>query len=261
MLNMDLLIEQSKQRIAATANSTLTLLFWQVGKRINEEILNNERATYGKQIVATLAQQLENPFFEAMALQYWGEALQNLHKIDQAAEKYLKSLEISEKISTPWMISQNVVSLYSLNSQLAIPEFTRTYDDLITYLSNGPYYDRLSHLQFIQGKQTLQRDFSDSHYYFSEAFVSALRYNWHWLDRVIESIVTIGNELVQADKSKEAVQLFDFLVGFSQNGEVDGIPLSEMEAKVPRIHKGRGSIKETVQERLLRDLNRFSQLS
>ncbi len=59
---LSLLIEQSKQRIAATANSTLTLLFWQVGKRINEEILNNERATYGKQIVATLAQQLENKY-------------------------------------------------------------------------------------------------------------------------------------------------------------------------------------------------------
>ena len=56
------LIEQSKQRIAVAANSTLTLLFWQVGKRINEEILNKERAEYGKQIVATLATQLENKY-------------------------------------------------------------------------------------------------------------------------------------------------------------------------------------------------------
>jgi predicted nuclease of restriction endonuclease-like (RecB) superfamily len=56
------LIEQSKQRFAVAANSTLTLLFWQIGKRINDEVLNNERAEYGKQIVATVATQLEHKY-------------------------------------------------------------------------------------------------------------------------------------------------------------------------------------------------------
>ena len=56
------LIEQSKQRLAVAANSTLTLLFWQIGKRINDEVLNNERAEYGKQIVATVATQLEHKY-------------------------------------------------------------------------------------------------------------------------------------------------------------------------------------------------------
>jgi predicted nuclease of restriction endonuclease-like (RecB) superfamily len=53
------LIEESKQQVVRTANSTLTLLFWQVGKRINEEVLKNERAQYGKQIIADVATQLE----------------------------------------------------------------------------------------------------------------------------------------------------------------------------------------------------------
>lgn len=53
------LIEQSRNQIAVVANSALTLLFWQVGKRINDEILKNERAEYGKQIVATISAQLE----------------------------------------------------------------------------------------------------------------------------------------------------------------------------------------------------------
>ena len=44
------LIEQSQQQVVAQANSTLTLLFWQVGKRINENILQNKRAEYSKQI-------------------------------------------------------------------------------------------------------------------------------------------------------------------------------------------------------------------
>ncbi len=56
------LIEQSKQKIAVTANSTLTLLFWHVGKRINEEVLHNERAEYGKRIIETVSVELENKY-------------------------------------------------------------------------------------------------------------------------------------------------------------------------------------------------------
>ena len=52
------LVEQSKQQIAVQVNSSLTLLFWHVGNRINEFVLQNERAEYGKQIVVTLSRQL-----------------------------------------------------------------------------------------------------------------------------------------------------------------------------------------------------------
>lgn len=54
------LIEQSRNQVAMQANSTLTILFWQVGKRINDDILQNQRAEYGKQIVSTVATQLEH---------------------------------------------------------------------------------------------------------------------------------------------------------------------------------------------------------
>jgi predicted nuclease of restriction endonuclease-like (RecB) superfamily len=37
-------------------------LFWQIGKRINDEILLNKRADYGKQIVVTVARQLETKY-------------------------------------------------------------------------------------------------------------------------------------------------------------------------------------------------------
>jgi predicted nuclease of restriction endonuclease-like (RecB) superfamily len=56
---ISLLIEESKQQVTRTANSALTLLFWQVGKRVNDEILTNNRAQYGKQIVANVSAQLE----------------------------------------------------------------------------------------------------------------------------------------------------------------------------------------------------------
>lgn len=62
------LIEQSRQQVAATVNSAITLLYWQIGKRINEEILRNTRADYGKQIVHTLSAQLVLEYGKG-----WGE--------------------------------------------------------------------------------------------------------------------------------------------------------------------------------------------
>ncbi len=52
------LIEHARQHVAQTANSTLTLLHWRLGERIRREVLRDERAEYGEQIVATLSHQL-----------------------------------------------------------------------------------------------------------------------------------------------------------------------------------------------------------
>ncbi|WP_112011340.1 PDDEXK nuclease domain-containing protein [Capnocytophaga canimorsus] len=59
---LSVLIENGQQQIVYYANSTLTLVFWQVGKRINEDVLNNERATYGKRIVPMIANELESKY-------------------------------------------------------------------------------------------------------------------------------------------------------------------------------------------------------
>jgi predicted nuclease of restriction endonuclease-like (RecB) superfamily len=75
------LIEQSQQQVAAQANSTLTLLFWHIGNRINNEILQNKRADYGKQIVPTLSAQLENKYGRNFELG-------NLRRMLQFAEQF-----------------------------------------------------------------------------------------------------------------------------------------------------------------------------
>ena len=56
------LIEQARSMVAVQANSTLTLLFWKIGQRINENVLQNKRADYGKQIVVTLSRQLTEKY-------------------------------------------------------------------------------------------------------------------------------------------------------------------------------------------------------
>ncbi|NGX27400.1 MAG: hypothetical protein K940chlam6_01336, partial [Chlamydiae bacterium] len=52
------LIDQARSSIATTVNSTLTLLYWHVGARIHKEVLKEERAEYGKAIVASVSRQL-----------------------------------------------------------------------------------------------------------------------------------------------------------------------------------------------------------
>ena len=52
------MIESAKSRVVQTANYVLVSLYWNVGKRIKTEIFNNERATYGKEIVSALQRDL-----------------------------------------------------------------------------------------------------------------------------------------------------------------------------------------------------------
>ena len=56
------LIEQSRQKVAIAVYSEISILYWHIGKRINSDILNNKRAEYGKQIIATLSQQLTREY-------------------------------------------------------------------------------------------------------------------------------------------------------------------------------------------------------
>jgi hypothetical protein len=56
------LIQAAKQRAVVAVNAELTLLYWQVGKRLADEVLKGERAAYGQQVIAGLAQQLTIDF-------------------------------------------------------------------------------------------------------------------------------------------------------------------------------------------------------
>ena len=62
------LIDSARQRAATAVNAELTLLYWQVGRRIQKEVLKGERAAYGQQIVQTLAARLTADYGRG-----WGE--------------------------------------------------------------------------------------------------------------------------------------------------------------------------------------------
>lgn len=75
------LIQHAKQRVAAKVNSELTLLYWQVGQRINTEVLKGERADYGEQVIANLSRSLTEQFGR-------GWSKRNLFQMLKFAEVY-----------------------------------------------------------------------------------------------------------------------------------------------------------------------------
>jgi len=52
------MIEETRSTVATAFNVGLTMLYWNIGKRIHGEILRGERAEYGQEIIASLGREL-----------------------------------------------------------------------------------------------------------------------------------------------------------------------------------------------------------
>jgi len=52
------MIAAAKERVAVAVNAELTMLYWNVGRRVNREVLGNKKPEYGKQVVSDLSIQL-----------------------------------------------------------------------------------------------------------------------------------------------------------------------------------------------------------
>lgn len=75
------LINEARNKVALIVNTEITLLYWHIGKRINKEVLGNQRAEYGKQIVSTVSTQLTKEYGR-------GFELRNLRRMMQFAELF-----------------------------------------------------------------------------------------------------------------------------------------------------------------------------
>ena len=134
------LIVQSKQQVAVQANSAVTILFWQVGNRINQDILQNKRADYAKQIVPKLSAQLENKYGRNFEVK-------NLRRMMQFAEQFSNSqivVPLARQLSWSHFVelltiktikaklfyaqnaSNNLFGIRELRRQIALKAFERT---------------------------------------------------------------------------------------------------------------------------------------
>ena len=56
------IIEQARYRVAVYVNSEASLMNWNVGKRIKEDVLFNKRADYGEQVLKRLSQRVKSKY-------------------------------------------------------------------------------------------------------------------------------------------------------------------------------------------------------
>ena len=56
------MISSGKNRVAIEVNQAVVVLYWSIGKRINDEILKGDRANYGEQIISQISVKLTDKF-------------------------------------------------------------------------------------------------------------------------------------------------------------------------------------------------------
>jgi len=112
------LLYQAKSKVYKSINSTMTLVYWEIGKKIvEEEQEGSQRATYGKSIIKNLSIELTKEFGKGFS----GDNLENMRKFYLA---YPKSETVSRKFGLSWshyiflsrMINQDERDFYEIES-------------------------------------------------------------------------------------------------------------------------------------------------
>ncbi|MHA4738374.1 DUF1016 N-terminal domain-containing protein [Dyadobacter sp. MSC1_007] len=79
--SVEKLIRDNRQKIAISVNATMSMLYWQIGRTVGQEVLNEKRGDYGKRIVVSLARQLMDVYGDSYSEK-------NLHRMIQFASAF-----------------------------------------------------------------------------------------------------------------------------------------------------------------------------
>ncbi|GAB1449110.1 PDDEXK nuclease domain-containing protein [Bacteroidota bacterium] len=115
------LVENARRQVASTTNKTLTLLYWQIGNRINSDVLVHQRAAYGKQIVSQLAAKLQQQFGKRgfqerniRRMMQFAELFPDLQIVSQAATKlswshFIELIPIQESLQREFYLTMALI--------------------------------------------------------------------------------------------------------------------------------------------------------
>jgi len=95
------LIEAARQRVAQAVNAGLTMLYWQIGTRIRQDIRKKKRAEYGEEILPTLSAELVPEFGR-------GFGRRNLFNMIRFAEVFHDLKIVQSLIAQFWPYSQDL---------------------------------------------------------------------------------------------------------------------------------------------------------
>lgn len=141
ILDIRRMIEEARSVVASTVNAALTTLYWQVGRRINEEMLKGERAEYGASILPTLSAKLAPLHGEG-----FGE--RNLARMVQFAETFPNEeivATLSQQLS--WSHFRELLSLEKSGIRVA---------EYLTELPPRDVLERKLHTAFEHARQRME---------------------------------------------------------------------------------------------------------
>ena len=119
MTDLRQIIDEARIHVASTANYELTMMYWHIGDRINRDVLGNERATYGKQIIATVSRQIVSPLVSKLS---WTHFLTIMTLKDPLQREFYLTMAANERNCRHAMFSFNryksPLKLQKLNGEM-----------------------------------------------------------------------------------------------------------------------------------------------
>ncbi|SEI72566.1 Predicted nuclease of restriction endonuclease-like (RecB) superfamily, DUF1016 family [Dyadobacter sp. SG02] len=160
------LILASRQHIAVSVNAEMSMLYWKIGKVIRQEILKDERAEYGKQILATLSRELTNEYGRSFSEQGLRRMVQfaELFPDEQIVVSLTRQLSwshmkeilpISEPIKREFYIQMCIHEMWSVRT------FRERIQSMLyerTAISKKPEDVIINDLQLLKSEQKLNPD-------------------------------------------------------------------------------------------------------
>ena len=89
------IIDNTKRNIATYLNSEICMTNWYVGKRIKEDVLQNQRAEYGKQIIKKLAVSLTEKYGSGWGVEKLKHCVRSAYLFTEDEIRYAVSIQLT----------------------------------------------------------------------------------------------------------------------------------------------------------------------
>lgn len=208
------LIEQAKQKVAVVLNTETTLLYWNIGYYINENLKINNRLEYGAKILATLSQQLTTHYGKG----YSYSALTRMSKVANCFNS-TNIATMSQQLSWSHLIEIATISdnlkreyytLLAVQNHWGVRDLREQMDKMLyerTVLAKHPEQEIKAQLQGLKNENILNPDLVFKNTYVLDFLNLPQLYNENDLENAIingieKFILELGNGFAFLERQK-----------------------------------------------------------
>ena len=160
------MIENAKQRAEISVNSELVMLYWNVGRVIKEDVLNNNKPEFGKSVISELSKQLVVRYGRSFNSR-------NLYNMVKFFDKF-NDLQILNTLCSKlsWSHFRKLITIkeplkiefyatLALNEKWSVREMNSRIDSQLferTHISNKPELTISNDLQLLREEKKMSKD-------------------------------------------------------------------------------------------------------